>query len=477
MQEQISSARVELNVARAAIFGILRAPMNAIQSFCALSAFLILGKALRTFTPFFRALYLPASVIGGLVALAVVNIPGAEEHASWFTGWSALPGFLINIVFASLFIGQKFPSMAKYRRAVAEQLCFGQIMAWGMYVAGIGATMLALGPVFGVPAEFGTLLEIGFEGGHGTVGGMAGVFENLGWEAGPALGYTTATVGMLVGIIAGMAMVNRAVRKGVVAGMRSDEDMSNAEQHGFYPISEQPPAGRQTVLSASIDSLAWHVSMIGAAIGAGWLMHKGMVLAGGLLPENVRRLGIMESIPLFPLCMVGGLLLQWFLCAFGMEAIVDKGQMNRIGGAALDFLVVSALATIKISFVVQYWIPLAILLAAGVAWALFGAIFLAPRIMRGDVFQRTMCEFGQYTGVTATGLLLLRTVDPDNKTSARTVFGAKQLLHEPVMGGGVWTAMAVPLVVKLGPGTVLAISSAAVLLWVAFWLVFLRRRG
>ena len=38
--------------------------------------------------------------------------------------------------------------------------------------------------------------------------------------------------------------------------------------------------------------------------------------------------------------------------------------------------------------------------------------------------------------------MLLRTVDPENKTPAAMSFGYKQLLHEPFMGGGLWTALA-----------------------------------
>ena len=44
--------------------------------------------------------------------------------------------------------------------------------------------------------------------------------------------------------------------------------------------------------------------------------------------------------------------------------------------------------------------------------------------------------------MTATGLMLLRTVDPENKTPAAMSFGYKQLLHEPFMGGGLWAALA-----------------------------------
>lgn len=77
-------------------------------------------------------------------------------------------------------------------------------------------------------------------------------------------------------------------------------------------------------------------------------------------------------------------------------------------------------------------------------------------------------------GVTATGLMLLRTVDPDSKTVATEAFGYKQLLHEPVMGGGLWTSLAVPLVI-LGSGLIVWFFCLGVLaIAVICWLVFFR---
>jgi ESS family glutamate:Na+ symporter len=450
--------------------------MNAILSFCLLCFFLIFGKMFRTFIPIFRKLYLPASVIGGFIALSFINLPFCANFEDCFLGWNKIPGFLINVVFATLFIGQKFPDLKNFKRPVAEQLCFGQIMAWGMYVVGLGLAICVLTPLFGTPPAIGTLLEIGFEGGHGTVGGMADVFTSLGWEDGAALGYTTATIGIIVGITVGMILVNHAARTGKIKNIKDFDDLSYAEQHGFYPISEQPPAGKQTVISDSIDSLAWHIAVVGIAIFIGFGLHRGLLFFSSFLPQHIQELKIVESIPLFPLCMLGGLLLQGALNFFKIGNLVDKGQMNRIGGAALDFLVVAALATIKISVVAKFWQPLALLVIVGIAWSLFGVLVLAPMIFTSNKFERAICEFGQYTGVTATGLLLLRTIDPDNETPTRTIFGGKQLLHEPIMGGGVWTAMALPLVVKLGANTVLWISLGFTVAWTLFWLLFLRRK-
>ena len=91
-----------------------------------------------------------------------------------------LPGFLINIVFAGLFLGAAATPLKKIWGLAAPQFCFGQINAWGQYVIGLGLVFVFLAPVFGVPDVFGNLLEIGFQGGHGTVGGMAHTFDKLG---------------------------------------------------------------------------------------------------------------------------------------------------------------------------------------------------------------------------------------------------------------------------------------------------------
>ena len=82
------------------------------------------------------------------------------------------------------------------------------------------------------------------------------------------------------------------------------------------------------------------------------------------------------------------------------------------------------------------------------------------------VFQigRAMAEFGQATGVTATGLMLLRTVDPENRTPAAVSFGYKQLLQEPVMSG-IWTALAFTLVFNIGWFKVWLISLFMLLVW------------
>lgn len=438
--------------------------MLAVAVFAVLSALLVCGKVLRLYVPFLQRLYLPSSVIGGLVGLALVSGFRDRIPAEWIACAQKMPGFLINVIFATLFLGVETPRLGRIVRIAFPQLCFGQLLAWGQYVLGLGLAGFLLAPLFGVPPAFGNLLEIGFQGGHGTVGGMAESFRAFGWEEGIDLGLTVATVGMIVGVVVGMALVNWAHRRGYVREVRAFDERPVNERRGIHPPDARPAAGRQTVLSDSIDSLAWHVAIVGLAIGLGYLILLGLRHAeAALFPGATTRL--FKGFPLFPLCMIGGVLLQGAVRRAGGSLLVDHGQMQRISGAALDFLVLSAVATIKLSAVVANWLPLLAIILAGTLLSLLLVVFLAPRLFREAWFERAIAEFGQSTGVTATGLLLLRTVDPENKTVAAASFGYKQLLHEPFMGGGLWTAFALTLVYAVGWRPVWILSVAMTLVW------------
>jgi ESS family glutamate:Na+ symporter len=87
------------------------------MSFCALCVLVVLGKLLRVRVKLFQWLYLPSSVIGGLLGLVILQVAGDAIPATWTAGWSKLPGLLINIVFATLFLGVLIPPLRTGRPA------------------------------------------------------------------------------------------------------------------------------------------------------------------------------------------------------------------------------------------------------------------------------------------------------------------------------------------------------------------------
>ena len=79
--------------------------MNAVIIFVILSVLLVAGKILRVQVPLLQKLYLPSSVVGGLLGLALVSSFGGSLPDGVVDEMRSMPGFLINIIFATLFLG------------------------------------------------------------------------------------------------------------------------------------------------------------------------------------------------------------------------------------------------------------------------------------------------------------------------------------------------------------------------------------
>jgi glutamate:Na+ symporter, ESS family len=81
--------------------------------------------------------------------------------------WSELPGLLISVAFATLFLGQRLPKPREAGRLAGPQLALGVTMGSGQYVVGLLLGIFVLAPFFGLDPVAGALIEIGFEGGQG----------------------------------------------------------------------------------------------------------------------------------------------------------------------------------------------------------------------------------------------------------------------------------------------------------------------
>ena len=446
--------------------------MEIVTSFSGLCMLLIIGKYLRVKIKLLQRLYLPSSVIGGILGLTIIQVFRGSLPEYWTAGWSALPGFLINIVFAALFLGVTVPRLSVVWRRAGPQLAYGQIVVWGQYVIGLGFVVLFLGGLFNIPDLFGVIIPVGFEGGHGTAAGLGDTFTQLGWPEGLDFGLTSATFGIISAIVIGIALINWAAAKGYISNFKKLDELSPEELAGLYPVDKRPSAGAQTTSADSVDSLAFHLAIIGVAVLIGYGIKIGLMSVEGAITATGSK--VFTGFPLFPLCMIGGLIVQLFLSRFSRTSPVDHPLMQRLAGTALDFLVIAAISTIRLSVIIKGIVPFLIIVVGGILWNVFCVVWLARRILPNCWFERAIAEMGQSMGVTATGLLLLRAVDPEQKTVATSAFGYKQLLHEPFMGGGLWTSTAVIVVAQHGGWVVLGLSLSAIIIWLIVWRLFLK---
>jgi ESS family glutamate:Na+ symporter len=447
-----------------------------------LGLLLLAGKWLRVHVALFGRLFLPSAILAGLLALLLGPQVLGRLTSRWLEPsdifanglfpqssleiWSGLPGLLISVVFAGLFLGKTIPGPRAIWRRAGPMVAHGQTLAWGQYVIGLSLALLLLTPVFGVSPMAGALIEIGFEGGHGTAAGLAGTFRELGFENGADLALGLATVGVVAGVLLGTLLVNWGVRSGRL-GIEEAESM-DTERFSDHDERESVP---RFARARSIDPLSIHLGFFALAIAAGWLILEGLIWIESVTWNSAGEgLALMEHIPLFPLAMVGGVLVQVVLMRLGHARSLDRRLINRISGASLDVLIVSALATLSLEAVGTHIWTFLILALAGIAWALIGFLVLAPRMFPRDWFPMGLANFGQGIGMTVIGLLLVRMADPDNKSGAMESFGYKQLLFEPVVGGGLFTALSLPLIYNFGALPVLILCSVLMIGWLIFGL-------
>ncbi|MCF6737468.1 sodium/glutamate symporter [Blastococcus sp. KM273129] len=455
-------------------------------SLLVLGVLLLVAKLIRIRSRIAQKLFLPSSIIGGFLALvigpevvgAVAEAIGGEDAPltgglwpeEFLDVWASLPGLLISVVFATLFLGERIPKVKEAAELAGPQLALGVTMASGQYVIGLLLAVLLLVPFLGQDPMVGALIEVGFEGGHGTAAGLGTTFADLGFPEGQDLALGLATVGVVSGVVVGIALINWGVRTGRAQVLEDDAKTSLAEQRGLYEREEQPPAALMTVRTASVEPLAIHFAIVAVAILLGLgLLEALQALEAALWADTVE---LFEFVPLFPLAMIGGVVVQKVVDRFDRTGIVDRRMMLRIQGIALDLLIVSALATLSIQAIADNWVTFLLLAVAGLAWNVGAFVFLARRMIPRFWFERGIGDLGQSLGVTATGLILIRVADPNAATPAMEAFGYKQLAFEPFFGGGLVTAAALPLIAQFGPvpllvvmAVVLALSLGTGILW------------
>lgn len=422
---------------------------------------LFVATILRMKIKFLSRAFIPASLIAGILGLIlgphVLGIFPSEVTSSF----AAIPTPFTVVVFACMQLGVQHPKIKESIQLAAPSVFQAYSYSFSQFGLTCLLTALIFTPLWGTDALFGSVIEVGFMGGHGTAGGMGGVYDSLGWSAGADVGQTTATIGLIVGIFGGIWMINKAAKKRYTTLLESVDSISMGDE--VFPEEEKKPAAYTTVNSDIIESFAFHGALIGISIFIG----QGIVWGFSTLFDF--------SLPLFPFAMIGGFLLNLVLQRTKLAKLMDRATFQRIQGLAMEFLIVAAVASVSIPVVLEYWQPLLVscvtlsLTTMGIFW------FISPRIYKKHWFECGIVRYGTATGVAAIGLMLLRTVDPEMKTEGGKVYALSTPFTSAFVGGGLVTT-AYPFLISdwgtLKCGLLFTALSAACILFCAligFW--------
>lgn len=443
-----------------------------IDSILVLALIIVIARFIKRGAPFLQKYFIPSALIAGVGGL-ILGPQLLETIPTDITSyWANFPKYLINIVFAGLFLGKTIPNHKELWRLSGPMIAFGNTIAWGQYVLGIALTLFILTPFFGTNPLAGALIEIGFEGGYGTAAGLAPSFEKLGWSEGTDIALGLATISLVGAIISGVILINwRNRRHGFLIDEATWQQQRRILIRSGYNLVRFGQKLNTNPKAIVINILAFALAII---IGLG--IFKGLVFLEDITLNNWTDLRFMTYVPLFPFAMLGGLLLQLFLRKINQQHLIQRRTAQIISTIALDVLIASAVATVSLT-VIQNNLPVVIIFSvAGIAWILSCFLVLAPRMFPKYWFENGITNTGQSMGMTATGLLMNRLADPTNKTQAREGFAYKQLAFEPFMGGGLVTATSAIVIAEFGSWPALIASAVCMLFWLWLGLFMYRRR-
>ena len=418
---------------------------------------LLIGKLLRVKIRLIQKLFIPPSLLAGLLGLTFgPNGLGWLPLSSNVSTYSAL---LIAVVFAALpFSSPRFKVKQVAGRVGPMWIYsqFGMLFQWAvMGLFGLLVLRLIwpdLNPAFGV------MLPTGFYGGHGTAAAIGTAFDGLGWDEAASLGMTTATIGVIVAILGGLLFIKMATRRGHTSFLSDFNDLPDEYRSGLLPEEKREPTAIGTTSPISIDSHVFHLSLVIVAAFGGYMMSRG-----------VKMLWPALELPVFSCAFVVGILFKSVFNATGTSRYIDPRTTVGISSSATDLLVACGVASIKLGVVVKYALPLVVLTLVGIALTIFTVFWFGRRLNKDNWFEKSIFAWGWWTGTMAMGIALLRIVDPKMQSRAMDDYALAYLPCAPVE---ILLITFVPILFAAGAGLWLMLGC----LVLSLLLIFLAKR-
>ena len=216
---------------------------------------------------------------------------------------------------------------------------------------------------------------------------------------------TFATIGILTGIFGGLAFIKWATSKGYTGYIKDFKYISGDLRTGLVSKENRTSIGEDTISSVSLDTLCFHLAIVAGIAGLGYYLNA-----------NIIAVHVLKGIPDFTVAYLIALIFFFALRKTSVYDYIDTNINQKISGTATDYLVFFGIASIKLTVIVEYAVPLVILTVAGLVCVFLTVIPLGYLMNKDSWFERALFCFGYSTGVFAIGFVLLRIVDPENKS-------------------------------------------------------------
>lgn len=388
-----------------------------VLAFAFVASMLLVGTVLRARIRFFRNALVPASLLAGVVGflLLLFDLDFGFESAQ-FQGFAF---HFFTLSFMSLVLTGSDPAAKQSGTVTQGGLWLSAIWTMSLVSQALLGLLVVLaynGMTGAQLSEFlGMIVTHGFTQGPGQALAMGNIWEQEhGITNAVSFGVIYASAGFVAAFVVGVPIARWAVRQGLNANAaaRLDEDFTR----GWFALERRESAGQQVTHPANVDSLAFHLGILGLAylLTDTWLNFIAPIAA--TVPLGDSNLGLMFSHNLFFLHgLMICVLLRKGMDRFGLGQFIDNNTQRRITGSAVDFMVVATLMAVQVSLLAEFWVPIVLVcLTATLGTALL--CFGFGRLLGQYGIERALTAYGCCCGSTGSGIVLLRILDPDLST-------------------------------------------------------------
>jgi len=397
---------------------------------------LIFGRKLKLAVQLER-FGLPIAVLSGILGISIG--PFGAIHLlpkETINVWSNFPTPLLSLVFATLMMGRPIPNINGLVKPIFNQFLLALSLGFGQFFVGGLVVKYFLPPSMDPNPLMGCLIEVGFEGGHGAASIIGESFNKLGFPNGLDLGLAMATMGLLSSSILGSIFIFLGRTLGL------------SDTEGILEKKDKLREKKKIGIFVDLRIFIINLGLSGLAISFGLLLLKFLRYISIYLGDFSKE--IIFSLPVFPFILIGSLLIRYILEKTKNTEFISNILQREIGILSTDLLIFTAMASLDIAVVFENWILILVFTIFGLFWNLICIAYFAYFIFDDYWFEKSLIEFGNSTGVVASGLLLLRLADPKNISKTLPIFTSKQLFAQLILSGGLFTVLAPLMISKIG---------------------------
>ena len=404
-----------------------------------LGAALMTATFLRAKVRFFQRFLIPNALTAGFILMLIYNLLRNPLNLETIR-LDHLAYHLLNLSFIAMAFRKPRPKESRSKGG-ALPLALGVLTHYSIQASvGLGITLVLAATIAPqVFPGFGLLLPLGFSSGPGQALSIGKTWEAFGsrFAGAGSVGLTFGAIGFLWASFGGVAIINIGIRKGWITSPHM-ENLLRRDRPGLLPVGKKGEPGTYlTTDSAAIDSLSYHVAYILLTYLATWLALTGLSALLGMVGQIGKDLAASFWGIAFIFCSLVGRLARAVITGTGAGYTLDDNTFTRITGFCIDLMIATALGAISFLVVKEFWIPILIMSTIGGIIALFLVPWMGSRTFTDHAFGRTLVIYGVATGTLASGLALLRVVDPELKTP---------IAEDYMRAAGLVFPMAIPLI-------------------------------